>query len=259
MLTLIQFRHSPYNEKVRWALDIKNVVHERRSLLPGPHLGTVKALTGRTTTPVLIADGVAMDGSSRVIRWLEERYPEPKLLPLDPELRSLALEIERRFDDDLTPRIRRVVLDTLLRSPGYFAAVFGEGASWPKRFGYACVVPFAAFMVKKGNGITGPSSLEDGHRAAIEALDYVAERSSTTGYLAGDIFSIADLAAASALATIVRPVDSPMSSPRPVAAPFQALVDTYSGHAGARWVRRIYKAHRGASHDFDGPTVSSHR
>jgi hypothetical protein len=36
-MELIQFRYSPYNEKVRWALDFKRVPHVRRSLLPGPH------------------------------------------------------------------------------------------------------------------------------------------------------------------------------------------------------------------------------
>jgi hypothetical protein len=43
---LLQFRHSPYNEKVRWALDLKRVPHRRRSLLPGPHLRTVRRLAG---------------------------------------------------------------------------------------------------------------------------------------------------------------------------------------------------------------------
>jgi len=42
MLTLLQFRYSPYNEKARWALDFKRVPHERRSLLPGPHMGEVR-------------------------------------------------------------------------------------------------------------------------------------------------------------------------------------------------------------------------
>ncbi len=55
MLELLQFRHSPYNEKARWALDFKQLPHRRRSLLPGPHMGVVKRLTGRTETPVLRA------------------------------------------------------------------------------------------------------------------------------------------------------------------------------------------------------------
>ena len=70
MIELLQFRHSPYNEKVRWALDLKRVPHRRRSLLPGPHMATVRKLTGRTTTPVLILDdGRALDGSARIYRF----------------------------------------------------------------------------------------------------------------------------------------------------------------------------------------------
>ena len=115
MLELLQFRHSPYNEKVRWVLDIKQVPHRRRSLLPGPHVPVVKKLTGRTTTPVLLAEGQAIDGSARIIDWLEARYPDPPVLPALAAERAEALRIQGWFDDDLTPRMRRTVLDALLR------------------------------------------------------------------------------------------------------------------------------------------------
>jgi glutathione S-transferase len=96
MLELIQFRYSPYNEKVRWALDLKRVPHTRRSVLPGPHLRAVRKLTGRTTTPVLVADGVAIDGSTRIIEWLDTHYPEPRLIH----------EGDRKFKRRLDARFR---------------------------------------------------------------------------------------------------------------------------------------------------------
>ena len=239
---------------MRWALDIKHVPHRRRSLLPGPHIATLKRLTGRTITPVLLHDGVALDGSARIIEWLEAQYAEPALLPSDPALRAEALRIERWFDDDLTPRMRRPVLDALLHQPGYFARVFADGAPAFKRIAYACVVPFAAPLVRKGNGITGAAAVEDGHRAATEALDFVAARSAATGYLCGDGFSVADLTAASTLAVLIRPVDSPMACPQPVASRFRELMNRHADHPGAAWVRRIYAQHRGARSDFDGPS-----
>ena len=74
MIELLQFRHSPYNEKVRWALDLKQVPHRRRSLLPGPHVATVRRLTGRSTTPALrLDDGSVIDGSAHILEWLEWR------------------------------------------------------------------------------------------------------------------------------------------------------------------------------------------
>lgn len=259
MLELLQFRHSPYNEKVRWALDIKRVSHSRRSLLPGPHFAVVRKLTGRTTTPVLLADGQAIDGSARIIEWLEARHPTPALLPPDPAGRAEALRIERWFDEDLTPRIRRPVLEALLLQPAYFAAVFGDGASALKRRAYACIVPLAAPLVRRGNGITGAEALEDGHLAARQAMEFVAERTRDTGYLVGDTFSVADLTTASTLAVLVRPGDSPMSAPQPVAPGFRALLDRYAHHPASDWVRRIYARHRIARSDFDGPSTAAAR
>jgi glutathione S-transferase len=90
MIELLQFRHSPYNEKVRWALDLKGVPHRRRSLLPGPHLATVRKLTGRTHTPVILADGQAIDGSARILQWLEARWPQPVLFPAEAAERAEA-------------------------------------------------------------------------------------------------------------------------------------------------------------------------
>jgi glutathione S-transferase len=257
VLELLQFRHSPYNEKVRWVLDLKRVPHRRRSLLPGPHMATVKRLTGRTTTPVLLADGQAIDDSARIIEWLEARYPAPALLPADAGQRAEALRIQQWFDDELTPRIRRVVLETLLQQPHYFAAIFGDGSPALKRLAYACVVPLAAPLVRKGNGITGAAALEDGHRAAQQALDFVAGRCPADGYLVGDRFSLADLAAASTLAVLVRPERSPMSAPQPVATGFQALIDRYRDHPGADWVRRVYARDRASRSDFDGASTAA--
>lgn len=254
MLELLQFRHSPYNEKARWALDLKHVPHVRRSLLPGPHMGVIKPLTGRTGTPVLRHDGGVLDGSARIIEWLDEHFPQPRLIPLDMAARDEAMRIQRWFDDDLTPRIRRTVLDALLANPGYFSRVFCDGRSRTAQIGYALIVPLAAPLVRKGNGITGAAAIDDGHAAAKQALDFVAERAAATGYLVGDVFTVADLTAASTLAVLARPVSSPMAAPQPVAPAFAALMARYAAHPAVAWTLGIYARHRGSAKDFDGPS-----
>ena len=257
MLELLQFRHSPYNEKARWALDLKRVPHNRRSLWPGPHIGVVKRITGRSETPVLVIEGGAIDGSARIVQWLDERFLEPPLLPTDPAQREEALRIQRWFDEDLTPRMRRTTLETLLHDPRMFARIFGDGRPAWQQWGYACTVPLAAPLVRKGNGIQGDESVQDGHHAAQQALDFVAQRSAATGYLCSASFSIADLTAAASLAMIVRPADSPMACPQPVARDMQALIERYARHPGADWVRGIYAKHRGARSDFNGPSPAA--
>ena len=117
------------------------------------------------------------------------------MFPADAAERAEALRIQQWFDDDLTPRIRRSVLDALLRQPTAFAGVFGDGRPALQRLAYACAVPLAAPLIRKGNGIDGPASVADGHRAAEQALDFVAQRAGADGYLAGQAFSLADLTA----------------------------------------------------------------
>ena len=253
-IELLQFRYSPYNEKARWALDVKRVPHLRRSLLPGPHIAKVKRLTGRSHTPVLLHDGEALDGSARILAWLEERFPEPALYPADAGERKEALRLEEWFDDDIAPRGRRAVLAALLETPGYFGQVFGAGRWRVTQFGYALIVPLADKLVRKGNGIAGPETVQDGLDAFAKGLEFVAARSAATGYLVGAGFSVADLAAASALATCVDPPASPMARPQPMPAPFRAFLDRFAQHPGAQWVRDIYAKHRQASVDFDGPS-----
>ena len=82
-LELIQFRYSHYNEKARWALDFKGLPHRRTSLLPGPHMGKVKKLTGQTSTPVLRLGGRYVAGSAAIIAALEQAHPEPALYPAE--------------------------------------------------------------------------------------------------------------------------------------------------------------------------------
>jgi glutathione S-transferase len=254
MIELLQFRHSPYNEKIRWALDLKRVPHRRRSLLPGPHMGVVKKLTGHTQTPVLVMDdSTAINGSARILDWLEEHHPEPRLMPDSPAEREQVRAIQRRFDDDITPRIRRAVLDALLRRPRYFAAVFAEAESPLKQRLYSLIVPLAAPLVRKGNGISG-AAVADGIAAGHEAMDFVAAHTTATGYLVGGHFTLADIAAATTLATLVRPANSPMQSPQPVDPLFAELIAPFQKHSAAQWVRDIYARHRGASADFEGPS-----
>jgi glutathione S-transferase len=254
MIELLQFRYSPYNEKLRWALDLKRVPHTRTPLLPGPHMGRVKKLTGRTQTPVLVADGRAMDESARLLEWLERKYPNPPLLPTDPAERERALAIEARFDHDIAPRGRRAILAALLESPMYFGRVFGAGHGTIAQMAYGAIVPLAATLVRKGNGITGAASIDDGVRGFTEGLDFVAKEAAATGYLVDARFTIADLSAASVLAVCVDPPDSPMTRPQPMAPPCARLIARFRDHPGAAWVREIYRKHRGSKEDFNGPS-----
>ena len=85
MLWQLQISH--YNEKVRWALDLKGVAHERRAPLPPSHMAVALWLTrGKCATfPMLTLDGQVIGVSTTIIAALERRHPEPALYPEDPD------------------------------------------------------------------------------------------------------------------------------------------------------------------------------
>lgn len=239
-IELLQFRYSPYNEKVRWALDFKQLPHRRTDLMPGPHMRRVRSASGQTATPVLLVDGRATAGSAAILRELDRMRPLPPLATDDPRV----AKAEALFDDDFGPRIRRKVLALMLEDHAYFCRVFAEGQSLANRLTYRALLPAAQGMVRRGNGITGAAAIEDGERALQEALAYVAERSRATGYLAGAAFTAADVAAASILAMVVNPPNSTMTKPMPMPANLAAWVASIQGHPAAAWVRSTYARHR---------------
>src|SRR5438309_1206742 len=113
---------SHYNEKVRWALDYKEVEHEVRAPMPGLHMGVALWLTrGRGYTfPVLELNGRRIGDSTAIIAALEERCPDPPLYPADEAERARALALEDWFDRELGPYMRRYAFHALRGNRGVF-------------------------------------------------------------------------------------------------------------------------------------------
>jgi hypothetical protein len=126
---LWQLQISHYNEKVRWALDYKRIPHRRRSMLPGVHRLITKRLAGIVTSPVLTIEVKGIGDSSAILQAIEERWPEPQLIPDDEMQRRRALQLEDYFDEELGPHIRRAVYHELLPYPELVVPLFTEGAT----------------------------------------------------------------------------------------------------------------------------------
>ena len=77
---------NPFSEKVACALALKRVPYERVEMTDPEE---IKALNPDTQQlPVLEVDGVRMADSPRIVRWLEELYPEPSIFATDPRARA---------------------------------------------------------------------------------------------------------------------------------------------------------------------------
>lgn len=246
-LELLQFPYSHYNEKARWVLDFKGLPHVRTSFLPGPHAPAIKRLTGQTLVPVLRMNGRLVCGSAQIIDALEQSHPAPALYPSDSSRRTEALEIQRRFDAEVGPMVRRAIFSVLIPNPGYLCAMFAGARSAPVRVLYRASFPIARTMMKRSMGIADRASIDEAYRRTELALDFVAERAGVDGYLVGDAFTVADLTAAALLAPAANPPGSPMALPEPAPPAVRAWHQRWRGHPGIDWVRQCYRRSRSAS------------
>lgn len=147
MITLYDADRCPYCARVRIVLAEKGIPHETVfiDLADRPAWLYEKNPAGKV--PVLEEDGLCIPESAVIMELLEERFPEPALLPIDAADRALVRLAVWRFDDDF--------------SRDYYAARRNnDGAA--ERFS-----------------------------SSLEALD---ARLSTSPYLVGSSYSLADIA-----------------------------------------------------------------
>ncbi len=245
-LELYQFCFSHFNEKARWALDFKGLSHLRHSLLPGPHARTAKRLTGQTAVPILTIGGNAIAGTAKIIDRLEEVYPEPPLYPADPQQRRRALEIQDWFDTKVGAQIRCALFFELSNDIGYFADIFSSRQPYPVRAVYKLLFPFIARVIRSNLKVNDISAAR-GRDATQAALDFVERNSRETGYLVGDSFTVADLAAASLLMLTTFPPELQTPLPKRRSMVMRQWIENWEGHPGTEWVREMYRRHRGKS------------
>ena len=245
---LWQLQISHYVEKVRWALDYKRIPHIRRSLPPGLHIQKARELTGDTSTvPVLTIDGHSTGDSTPIIALIEERWPQPPLYPEDPAQRRRALELEEFFDEELGPHIRRAFYHELLPHPELLVPLFTHGDPLAAR---TLLEQFP--MLRAGieqrfqiNAATASAS----RAKVIAAMDRLEREISGIGYLVGESFTVADLAAAALFYPVARPPEFPYPTVADEDLPdsWRAFLDPLAPRPGSRWVSEIYRRHRGQS------------
>jgi len=238
---------SHYNEKARWALDYKQVPHERRVPMPGLHGLRALVLTrgAQRRLPVLELDGRRIGDSTAIIAALEAYRPEPPLYPADPAERSRALELEDWFDENLAPPLRLFVWHhTLPDTDAVGAALFTRPSPGRLRL-LRTVAPVAKRMVRMDFHINDETAAE-ARKEVVAGMDRLESEIQPSGYLAGDSFSVADLTAAALYTPLLAPPERPYAPPT-MPAPLLELREELMARPGADWIFEMYARHRGTS------------
>jgi glutathione S-transferase len=197
-MRLFQIPFSHNCVKVRHVLDLKGVPYETVDINPLWRPDVMRA-SGQFLVPALVDDGRAIAGSTQIVLHLEERHPEPPLLPTDPRERAECLLLMDWADATFMALTRRIAYHRVLEGPPTdLGGLFFPGSSRRMRTVAGAV---AAVGLRIRFGITQSRYRKDvvaAHRAATIAVERLGE----ADHLIGDRLSLADIT----LATMSSPL-----------------------------------------------------
>jgi len=115
-MKLYGFFRSGTSHRLRIALNLKGLSCETAAvdLRAEQHLSAAfKALNPQGLLPVLVADGEVFIQSPAILEWLEERHPEPALLPTRANDRARVRALAAIVGCDVHPVNNRRILESL--------------------------------------------------------------------------------------------------------------------------------------------------
>ena len=115
-MKLYDFFRSGSSHRLRIALNLKGLAYEQVAvdLRREQHLtGDYKSINPQQLVPALDVDGRLMTQSPAIIEWLEERYPDPPLLPADTNDRAHVRALAGIVGCDIHPVNNRRILEAL--------------------------------------------------------------------------------------------------------------------------------------------------
>ncbi len=115
-MKLYTFFRSGTSHRLRIALNFKGLRYEQVAvdLRREQHLtAQYKAINPQQLVPALDVDGLILTQSPAIIEWLEERFPQPPLLPPDTDSRARVRALAAIVGCDIHPVNNRRILETL--------------------------------------------------------------------------------------------------------------------------------------------------
>lgn len=197
-MQLFQIPFSHNCVKVRRALDLKGLAYETIDINPARR-GNVKRASGQELVPVLVEHGRPTAGSTPILLEVEERHPDPPLLPADERERAECIVLMEWADAQLMALTRRMA---------YFRVLSGSGADLGKLFfpSHPGAVQrvggsTAAVILRRRFGISAEQDrkdLEEAKRVAAVAVD----RLGGEEHLVGEQLTLADITLAAMAAPL---------------------------------------------------------
>lgn len=198
-LRIHQFRTSPYCRKVRVICDVKGIPYETAEVGMFRRSALVR-LSGGRRVPVLEHGRTVVADSTRIAHYLEERFPDPSLIPADRAGRVATLLWEDWADESLIRSLiplRYLHADNRRRALAEIRHCYPAGIA--RDVGFAGVAWILPPLARRRLEIVDPD-------AALgkldETLGRLAEALAGGDWLVGEAVSLADVAVYAGLTMI---------------------------------------------------------
>jgi RNA polymerase-associated protein len=134
-MTLFSAPGDPWSHRTRIVLAEKGIGIDIVSVEPGRLPEDLLDLNPYHSVPTLVDRDLVLYDSRVIVEYLDERFPHPPLMPVDPVTRAqfrlalyrierdwygLVQQIEQEPDKKQLPRLRKMLRDTLLASTDLF-------------------------------------------------------------------------------------------------------------------------------------------
>jgi glutathione S-transferase len=196
MVTLFSYNVSPYAAKVRAVLAYKGVPFEERMVHPLER-GEVVRRSRQIAVPIIDDDGTVVADSTRIVAYLDERYPARPVIPRDPALRARSLLLEEGFDEGLARSIQPVrwmITSNARRTAARFRSAYPAGIFDDARMALVSAFLRLDMRRKYGTRALGAPPAASLLARLGELADIVDAALAESGWLAGPTPSVADFA-----------------------------------------------------------------
>lgn len=134
-MTLFSAPNDPWSHRARIVLAEKSIGIDIVSVEPGRYPEDLLDLNPYHSVPTLVDRDLVLYDSRVIMEYLDERFPHPPLMPVDPVTRaqfrlalyrierdwySLSHQIEQEPDKKQTLKVKRILRDTILQSNDLF-------------------------------------------------------------------------------------------------------------------------------------------
>jgi glutathione S-transferase len=232
LIRLYGFASSHYCEKARFALHARSMAFEEIFLAPGPHLWTVRKVTGgkRTSVPVGDFDGRIVQGSDAILDHLG--------------FHATSERFDQIFDTEIGSAIRRAhylaaLADNTYNLPASLVRYCGPGM----RLAFYLMWPVTKSLMKKGYDLR----IEDIDSAFATLTRLVAKADELVAdnpVLQEPALNRHIITAASLLSPLAVPASQGIYRDMPVPARMRAFRKVVDDNPSMGWTRQIYECFR---------------